>query len=141
MAQKQLRRNLDASQHLGANGRARVASGDDDGTVEDDIKRARLEQLSLANEHARAVREAEAGRYVLVTGVQQEMGRIAGRMVGMFEGSLGELATAVAGKFNVPARDVLRVLRTTFRVIRERTAKTESGIAKALPALVDEEGE
>ena len=101
VAQKQLRRNLDASQHLGANGRARVASGDDDGTVEDDIKRARLEQLSLANEHARAVREAEAGRYVLVTGVQQEMGRIAGRMVGMFEGSLGELATAVAGKFNV----------------------------------------
>src|SRR5580704_11225869 len=92
VAQKQLRRNLDASQHLGANGRARVASGDDDGTVEDDIKRARLEQLSLANEHARAVREAEAGRYVLVTGVQQEMGRIAGRMVGMFEGSLGELA-------------------------------------------------
>ena len=139
VAQKQLRRNLDASQHLGANGRARVASGDDDGTVEDDIKRARLEQLSLANEHARAVREAEAGRYVLVTGVQQEMGRIAGRMVGMFEGSLGELATAVAGKFNVPARDVLHVLRTTFHTIRERTAKTESGIAKALPALVDDE--
>jgi hypothetical protein len=138
VAQKQLRRNLDASQHLGANGRARVASGDDDGTVEDDIKRARLEQLSLANEHARAVREAEAGRYVLVTGVQQEMGRIAGRMVGMFEGSLGELAMAVAGKFNVPARDVLHVLRTTFRVIRERTAKTESGIAKALPATVED---
>jgi hypothetical protein len=138
VAQKQLRRNLDASQHLGANGRARVASGDDDGTVEDDIKRARLEQLSLANEHARAVREAEAGRYVLVTGVQQEMGRIAGRMVGMFEGSLGELAMAVAGKFNVPARDVLHVLRATFRVIRERTAKTESGIAKALPATVED---
>ena len=138
VAQKQLRRNLDASQHLGANGRARVASGDDDGTVEDDIKRARLEQLSLANEHARAVREAEAGRYVLVTGVQQEMGRIAGRMVGMFEGSLGELAMAVAGKFNVPARDVLHVLRTTFRVTRERTAKTESGIAKALPATVED---
>lgn len=139
VAQKQLRRNLDASQHLGANGRARVASGDDDGTVEDDIKRARLEQLSLANEHARAVREAEAGRYVLVTGVQQEMGRIAGRMVGMFEGSLGELATAVAGKFNVPARDVLHVLRTTFHTIRERTAKTEGGIAKVLPATVDDE--
>jgi hypothetical protein len=137
VAQKQLRRNLDASQHLGANGRARIASGDDDGT--DDIKRARLEQLSLANEHARAVREAEAGRYVLVTGVQQEMGRIAGRMVGMFEGSLGELATAVAGKFNVPARDVLHILRTTFRTIRERTANTESGIAKALPATVDDE--
>jgi hypothetical protein len=30
------------------------------------------------------------------------------------------------------------VLRTTFRVIRERTAKTESGIAKALPATVED---
>jgi hypothetical protein len=111
VAMEQLRRNLDA----GANGRARVASGGDDGTVEDAIKRARLEQLSLANEHARAVREANAGRYVLADDTRQRMGAIAGRMVGMFEGSLGEFATAIAGKFNVPARDALHVLRTTFR--------------------------
>ena len=64
VAMEQLRRNLDVSQHLGANGRARVGSGDDDDTVADAIKRARLEQLELANEHARAVREANAGRYV-----------------------------------------------------------------------------
>jgi hypothetical protein len=138
VAMEQLRRNLDASQHLGANGRARVASGDDDGTVEDAIKRARLEQLSLANEHARALREANAGRYVLADDVRQQMGAIAGRMVGMFEGSLGEFATAITGKFNVPARDVLHILRTTFRTVRERTTKTESGIAKALPAMVDD---
>jgi hypothetical protein len=138
VAMEQLRANLDPSQHLGANGRARVGSGDDDDSVADAIKRARLEQLELANEHARAVREAEAGRYVLADGVTQEMGRIAGRMVGMFEGSLGEFATAIAGKFNVPARDVLHILRTTFRTIRERATKTESGIAKALPATVDD---
>jgi acyl-CoA reductase-like NAD-dependent aldehyde dehydrogenase len=45
VAMEQLRRNLDVSQHLGANGRARVGSGDDDDTVADAIKRARLEQL------------------------------------------------------------------------------------------------
>jgi hypothetical protein len=138
VAMEQLRRNLDVSQHLGANGRARVGSGDDDGTVEDAIKRARLEQLELANQHARAVREAAAGRYVLADDTRQQMGAIAGRMLSAFDGSLGELAMAVAGKFNVPARDVLHVLRTTFRVIRERTAKTESGIAKALPATVED---
>jgi hypothetical protein len=138
VALEQLRANLDPSQHLGANGRARVGSGDDDDSVADAIKRARLEQLELANEHARAVREAEAGRYVLADGVTQEMGRIAGRMIGMFEGSLGEFATVIAGKFNVPARDVLHILRTAFRGIRERAAKTESGIAKALPATVND---
>ena len=81
MALEQLGRTLDPSQHLGANGRARVGSGDDDGTVEDAIKRARLEQLELANEHARAVQEANAGRYVLADDTRQQMGAIAGRMV------------------------------------------------------------
>jgi hypothetical protein len=137
VAMEQLRRNLDESQHLGANGRARVGSGDDD-TVADAIKRARLEQLELANEHARAVREAEAGRYVLADDMRQQMGAIADRMVGVFEGSLGEMATAIAGKFNVPARDVLHLLRTTFRTIRERASKTENGIAKALSATTDD---
>lgn len=138
VAMEQLRRNLDPSQHLGANGRARVGSGDDDDTVADAIKRAKLEQLELANEHARAVREAEAGRYVRSDGVQQEMGRIAGRMVGMFEGSLSEMATAVTAKPNLSPREALHILRTTFRSIRERAAKTEAGIAKALPATVDD---
>jgi hypothetical protein len=138
VALEQLRRNLDVSQHLGANGRARVGSGDDDDTVADAIKRARLEQLELANEHARAVREANAGRYVLAAAVQQEMGRIAGRMVGMFEGSLGEMAMAVTAKPNLSPREALHILRTTFRSIRERSTKTESGIAKALPATVDD---
>jgi hypothetical protein len=141
VAMEQLRANLDPSQHLGANGRARVGSGDDDDdddTVADAIKRARLEQLELANEHARAVREAEAGRYVRSDGVQQEMGRIAGRMVGMFEGSLSEMAAAVTAKPNLSPREALHILRTTFRSIRERAAKTEAGIAKALPATVDD---
>ena len=85
------------------------------------------------------LREAEAGRYVRSDDVRQQMGAIAGRMVGMFEGSLGEMATAVAAKSNLPARDALHILRTTFRSIRERSTKTESGIAKALPATVDDE--
>jgi hypothetical protein len=135
---EQLGRNLDVSQHLGANGRARVGSGDD-GAVGDAIKRARLAQLELSNEHARAVREAEAGRYVHSDDVQRAMGKIAGRMIGVFEGALGELATAIAAKSNLPARDVLHILRTAFRTIRERAAKTESGIAKTLPAAIDDE--
>ena len=141
VAMEQLRRNLDASQHLGANGRARVASGGDDGTVEDAIKRARLEQLSLANEHARAVREANAGRYVRSDDVRREMGKLAGRILTTFEGALGEFATAIAAKSDLSSRDALHVLRTTFRVIRERASNTEDGIAKALPPTVIDGGE
>jgi hypothetical protein len=106
VAMEQLRRNLDASQHLGANGRARVASGGDDGTVEDAIKRARLEQLSLANEHARAVREANAGRYVRSDDVRREMGKLAGRILTTFEGALGEFATAIAAKSDLSSREL-----------------------------------
>ena len=141
VAMEQLKRNLDVVQHLGANGRAKI-NGDavaDADPVEDCIKAARLEQLELANEHARALREAQAGRYARATTFGKRWARVAGRMIGMFEGALGELATAIAAKSNLPARDALHILRTTFRTIRERTSNTEAGIAKALPALVDDE--
>jgi hypothetical protein len=138
VAMEQLGRNLDVSQHLGANGRARVGSGDD-GAVGDAIKRARLAQLELSNEHARAVREAEAGRYVLAADVRLEMGKIAGKMLATFEGALGELATAVAAKSGLPSRDVLHILRAAFREIRERTSKSETGITMTLPATIDDE--
>ena len=67
------------------------------------------------------------------------MGAIAGRMIGLFEGALGELAMAIAAKSDLPARDALHILRTTFHGIRERSAKAESDIGKALPATVDDE--
>jgi hypothetical protein len=78
--------------------------------LDSDIRRARLEQLHLANEHTRALRAIETGRYVLATDVQREMGKIAGRMVSAFEGALGELATAIAAKSDLPARDALHIL-------------------------------
>jgi len=139
-AMAQLKRNLDVSQSLGANGKVKIDAADDPeaDTIEDGIKRARLEQLELSNEQARSLREVQAGRYARSDDVRQEMGRVAGRMMGLFEGSLGELATAVAAKSNLPARDALHILRTTFRTIRERVSNTEAGIAKAMPPSVDD---
>lgn len=139
IARQQLKQTLDVSQRLGANGKLRFDDDPVDGGIEDDIRRARLEQIQLANEHARALREVQAGRYARSDDVRQEMGRVAGRMMGLFEGSLGELATAIAARSNLPARDALHVLRTAFRTIRERVANAEAGIAKALPPSVDDE--
>jgi hypothetical protein len=141
VAMAQLKRNLDVSQSLGANGKvkANAAADPEADTIEDGIKRARLEQLELANEQARALREVQAGRYARSDDVRQELGRVAGRMLGLFEGSLGEFATAVAAKSDLSGRDALHILRTAFRGIRERVANTEAGIAKALPPSVDDE--
>jgi hypothetical protein len=142
IARAQLKKTLDLSQRLGADGKVRF---DDDpetaDTVEDEIKRARLTQLELANEHARALREVQAGRYVCSEDVRREMGKIAGRTLATVESALGEFATAIAAKSNLPARDALHILRTTFRTIRERASSIEDGVAKALPALIDAEAQ
>jgi hypothetical protein len=140
IARQQLKETLDPSQRLGGNGKVRFDDepAGDRGNLDSDIRRARLEQLELANERARMLREAEAGRYVRSDDVRLEMGRIAGRMLSVFEGALGEMAMAVTAKPNISPREALHILRTTFRSIRERSTKTESGIAKALPATVDD---
>ncbi len=139
IARQQLKETLDLNQRLGANGRVRF---DDDPTsadpLEAGIKRARLEQLELANEQARAVREARAGRYTETDDARRELGRIAARMVSMFEGALSEFATAIAAKSNLPARDALHILRTTFRTVRERASTAEAARARALSSMVDE---
>ena len=76
IAREQLKQTLDPSQRLGGNGKVRFDDEPvgDRVSLDSDIRRARLEQLELANEHARAVREAEAGRYVRSDDVRQEMG-------------------------------------------------------------------
>ena len=109
IARAQLKRTLDLSQRLGANGKVKFDDDPetaDSSSIEDDIKRARLEQLSLANEHARAVREANAGRYVRSDDVRREMGKLAGRILTTFEGALGEFATAIAAKSDLSSREL-----------------------------------
>jgi phage terminase Nu1 subunit (DNA packaging protein) len=142
IAREQLKQTLDPSQHLGANGKARLDDDESAGIrmgLDGDIRRARLEQLELANERARLAREVESGRFIRSDDVRQEMGKIAGRILTTFEGALGEFATAIAAKSDLSARDALHILRTTFRGIRERAAKIEAGIAKTLPVSVDDE--
>jgi hypothetical protein len=141
VAQAQLKRTLDPIQHLGANGRARLGSEAADGiegSVESEIKLQRLQQLELSNAKAREEAAIRSGRYLEADAVRQEMGRIAGRMAVLFEAGLVEMATAIAAKSNLPARDVLHILRTTFRTIRERASKVEAEVAGALPPLVDD---
>jgi hypothetical protein len=140
VALEQLGKNLDVVQHLGANGRARTGNRAAVApTIEEDIKAARLEQLALSNAKAAAEAAIRSGRYVLADDARQEMGRIAARLMAVFESSFTEFANAMLATPPATSRDALRTLRATWRPIRVRQAKATGDEAAALPPLMDDD--
>lgn len=108
-------------------------------TLEEQIKRERLEELRSRNRKLAEEEAARAGRYVDADSVKQQLGRLAGQMMTLFEGSLPELATSLAAHFKLPQRDVLHLLRTEFNGIRGRAAPGFAQSASAMPPLVEGE--
>lgn len=106
-------------------------------SVEEKIKRARLEGIERDNRKKAEDEAARAGRYVAAEAARQQLGRVAGAMVTVFESALAELATAIAAQFKVPQRDVLHLLRTEFRNVRSRAATSVAQAASDLPALIE----
>jgi hypothetical protein len=140
----QLKKNLDPAQFLGSNGKAKL---DDPGTAADatstsdvTIKAERLLQLELMNQKSREDRAARTGRYTLADAARQQMGNIAGQMLVLFEGWLGQIATKIAAKFSISQRDVLHLLRSEFRIFRASAAGSLRQQAQQLPELVEDEG-
>jgi DNA-binding transcriptional regulator YdaS (Cro superfamily) len=141
IAREQLRKNLDIDQRLGANGKANLEDQGDEDTIEARIKEARLQQLALLNAKAQEEAGFRSGRYVLADEARQSAGRIAARMVTMFDGAIGEFAGAIAANSNVPSREVLSTLRKTWREIRARQAKAAGAEAEAMTAIVEDGGD
>jgi hypothetical protein len=146
VALEQLKRSLDVSQRISANGKAQLELPAEDNrsasvppaeqTIDDKLKRERLEQLELANERAREERAARAGTYLSAEDARRQMGRAAASLLTAFDGALGEFATAIAAQSNLSSRDALHLLRTTWRSIRERTSDQELRAVATLPALI-----
>jgi hypothetical protein len=113
-------------------------SGGDDAEVSA-LRRERLTELQLRNARAAEEAAARTGRYTLTAAVQQKLGSVAGQTVATIEAGLPELATALANRFNLSARDVLHALRTEFRSLRQRAASAFRGAAADLPAFVDDD--
>jgi hypothetical protein len=151
VALNQLRLRLDADQRI-ANGTARLgrpkgsnsvldntvapSAENAESTLEERLKRQRLEQLELANEKAREEAAARAGTWTRTDDVRREMGRVVGRLVSVFDSALVEFSTAIAARSDLSSRDALHLLRSTWRTIRERAAEQESTLAEALPRWV-----
>lgn len=160
LASEQLRSRLDLSQSVG-NGlgtRLDTAQAPDllrqpadvppnapgappaiDSSLEAQFKRERLEGERRKNRREAEEEAARAGRFVESQAVRAEIAKIAGRVVSVIDGALPEMAAAIAAKFELPQRDVLHVLRTEFRNVRQRAANGLRASAAAAPALVEAE--
>jgi hypothetical protein len=141
IARQQLRERLDARQRI-ANGRARLdgdreAPADDSDPVMRKLKNARLRQIELANQKAEEEAAARVGRFVDAGSMRQEIGGIAGSMVASIEGSLVDLANAVAVDTGASQRDVLVALRRGWRAVRARLAGIESKAAADEPETLE----
>jgi hypothetical protein len=140
-AMEQLKRNLDPVQHLGANGRAMLDGNDNTppDTVEAAIKAERLRQLLLSNAKAEAEAAVRSGRYTRTDAARQELGRVAARLLAVFEASFVEFGNAIVSERPATTKDAVRVLRTTWRAIRVRQSKAVRNNADVIPPLEDGE--
>jgi len=101
-------------------------------TVEDQLKRAKLEE-QLRRNRLQATDEAlRQGMLMSTDDGREQMAQIAGMMLQIFEGALPDFASAMAERFSVPQRDVLHLLRSEFRKVRTAAAAKERARAKGL---------
>jgi hypothetical protein len=94
-------------------------------TVEDQLKRAKLEEQLRRNRLKASEEALRQGMLMDADDAREQMARIAGMMLQIFEGSLPDLAAAVAAQFNAPQRDVLYLLRSEFKKVRKTAAMKE----------------
>lgn len=105
--------------------------------VDEQIRRARLEELTRRNRRLAEEEEARAGRLTDTDEAAAAMTKLAARMVSTFEGSLPEFASVIAAKYQLPERDVLHLLRAEFLKYRAGKSAEAAKEAEALPASLE----
>jgi hypothetical protein len=156
VAMAHLKERLDPSQRFGLNGistklddsppppqassarasSVRPAAQPSEPSVEDQIKREKLLQAQLATSRAKEQDRLSRGVYILAADARDDSTRAAAQLVASFEGAIPELAAAVAAKWQLPARDVMHLLRAEFRKIRARVAAEFAELAAAEPEFI-----
>lgn len=108
-------------------------------TIEDQLKQEKLLQARITSRKASEDEEKRKGRFTETAAVKAEMVRLATRLLDTFEGALPDFANAIAEKFEVPARDVLHVMRAEFRAVRMKAAANAKDNAQEEPETVASE--
>jgi hypothetical protein len=145
-ARRQLRLTIDTAQRFGNGITTKL---DDDlplapatragDPIADQIKLQKLEQIRYANRRAAEEELARQGLYVRADQTSAAMAKLGAGLLNVFEGAMGDLAQAVAAKFELPQRDVLHLLRTEFRAVRVKAAAATRKHAEHLPGLIDDQ--
>lgn len=94
-------------------------------TVEDQLKRAKLEEQLRRNRIQAADEALRQGILMSADDAREQMKSIAKMMLQIFEGVLPDFAAAVAAQFDVPQRDVLHLLRAEFKKVRKTATMKE----------------
>lgn len=100
-------------------------------TVEEQLKRAKLEQQLRTNRIQASEEALRQGMLLSADDAREQMTRVASMMLQIFEGSLPDLGAAIAAHFDLPQRDVLHLLRAEFKKVRATAAMKERARADA----------
>ena len=143
VAVAQLRDSLDVNQRFGLNGVSTrldaplpppsAAQPPPADTVEAQIKAEKLRQAQLTTSRLEEEDRARRGLYIDASAARAELARVSAELLKAFEGALPDFAAALAGKFQVPSRDALHLMRAEFRRVRERLAEAHGRAAAAEP--------
>lgn len=108
-------------------------------SVERQIQAAKLEQLQRTNRQARTQEEVDTGQLCSTADARRAAIKEAQQLIIRVEGSLTEIASDLAAKFKLPARDVLHELRAAWRKTRQGAAIEARERAEPMPERVGHE--
>lgn len=105
--------------------------------TDEKIRQEKLREISMRNRRAAEEEAQRIGRLVLAADSRKALVETANQMLTIFEGALDGLATAIAARFEIPARDVVHLLRTEFRKVRSRAAEAQRRQRDGMPETVE----
>jgi hypothetical protein len=104
---------------------------------EEAFKRERLEAIQRENRKRAEEEAARVGRFIDSQAANSEMAKIARKTLTIIDGSLPEIASALAAKFSLPQRDILHLMRAEFRDVCQRAASKLRLAAREQSALIE----
>ncbi|MBR9651903.1 hypothetical protein [Thalassovita aquimarina] len=105
-------------------------------TVEDQLKLAKLEEQLRRNRMQSAEEALRQGMLMSADDAREQMTRVAGMMMQIFEGALTDFAAVLASQFDIPQRDALHLLKNEFRNVRKTATMKQRALASETPKEV-----
>ena len=101
-------------------------------SVEDLLKHAKLEEQLRRNRTQGSEEALQQGKLMSAEDAREQMARVAGMMLQIFEGALTDFAAVIASQFKAPQRDVLHLLKSEFRNVRHTATQKEKARVASL---------